>query len=59
MANESFGKVLRAAPGWGEKAMWEAMRHPTLKNDGPEPAPLHKLTKEKIRRFREVNIIRK
>lgn len=59
MATESFGKILRAAPGWGEEAMWEAMRHPTLKNDGPEPAPLHEFTEEEIRRFREVNKIKK
>lgn len=53
MATESIGKILKAAPGWGEKAVWEAMRHPTLKNDGPEPEPLYTFTEEEIKAFRK------
>lgn len=59
MATESFGKILKAAPGWGEKAVWEAMKHPALKNDGPEPKPLYSPSEEEIKAFRERYGIRK
>lgn len=47
MATESFGKILKAAPGWGEKAVWEAFRHPTLKGDRPAPKEC-RLTEQQI-----------
>ncbi len=53
MATESFGKILKAAPGWGEKAVWEAFRNPTLKNDCPAPKPIFTPSDEKIKAFRE------
>ena len=53
MATESFGKILKAAPGWGEKAVWEAVKHPTLKNEGPAPKPLYNPSDEVIKAFRE------
>ena len=53
MATESFGRNFEPAPGWGERAMLRALEHPTLKNDSPAPAPLHKMTEEEIRKFRE------
>lgn len=48
MAIESFGKILKAAPGWGEKAVWEAFRNPTLKNDCLPPNPIFNPSDEKI-----------
>lgn len=58
MATESFGKILKAAPGWGEKAGWEAFRNPTLKGDRPYPAS-YKLTDKDIKEMREKYGIKK
>lgn len=55
---ESFGKILRAAPGWGEEAAWKAFRQPTLKGDRPAPKE-HKLTERQIKAMRERYGIRK
>ena len=52
MAIESIGKILKAAPGWGEKAVWEAFRNPTLKGNRPAPKD-YKLTPEDIELMRK------
>ena len=59
MATESFGKILKAAKGWGERAVWEAARNPKLKGDRPDPQPLYDPTEDDIRKFREIYGIKK
>ena len=55
MAIES---ALKAAPGWGEKAVWKAFRNPTLKRDRPAPKD-YRLTPEDIKLMRKRYGIRK
>ena len=58
MATESIGKILKAAPGWGEKAVWEAFRNPTLKGNRPAPND-NKLTSKDIEAMRKKYGIKK
>ena len=58
MTTESIGKILKAAPGWGEKAVGEAFRTPTLKGNRPAPND-YKLTSEDIETMRKKYGIKK
>lgn len=52
VAIESICKILKAAPGWGEKAVWEAFRSPALKGNRPAPKD-YKLSPEDIELMRK------
>ena len=51
MAIESQGRS-KDSSSWGEKAVWEAFRHPTLKGNRPAPKD-YKLTPEDIELIRK------